>query len=347
MQAPLALDADLEVDGFTVLLGLSGSGKTSLLKAIAGLLPAIGTRWAGLPPQRRPIGYLPQGYALFPHLRVWQNVAFALDGPRHHRHLRAVELLATTGLRDVALRYPRELSGGQQQRVALARALARKPELLLLDEPTSALDGATRDELMTEVIRLIHATGLPALAVTHDPHIATMADRLALLAGGRIVQQGSPREVFTQPVSAAAARLVGIRNVFAATVTACQDDALRLQCEAGTFTARAPVGMPACAPGDQVDVAIRNEALHLAGVGESALSGRVTRCRADGWLTRITFAVGNLSLEALLPSGVAAPVVGERVRLAVDAQHVAVFARNGASIARAQLYTGQVAKAAG
>src|SRR5882672_839435 len=188
---PVRLEVDFEVEGFTVLLGQSGEGKTTLLRAIAGLLPAQGEPFGGLLPQQRAVGYLPQGYALFPHLRAWENVAFALPrGPQ--RRAQALELLARVRLVDVSEHYPAALSGGQQQRVALARALARKPQLLLLDEPSSALDAATRDEVMAELISEMHEFELPALAVSHDPHLAALADRVAVMSGRRIVQQGPP-----------------------------------------------------------------------------------------------------------------------------------------------------------
>ena len=214
---PVRLQASFEVEGFTVLLGKSGEGKTTLLRAIAGLLPAQGEPFGGLPPQHRAVGYLPQGYALFPHLRAWENVAFALPrGPQ--RRAQALELLARVRLVHVADHYPTALSGGQQQRVALARALARKPQLLLLDEPSSALDAATRDEVMAELISEVHEFGLPVLAVSHDPHLAALADRVAVMCGRRIVQQGAPAEVLSRPGSVAVARLLGHRNLFSARV---------------------------------------------------------------------------------------------------------------------------------
>jgi ABC-type Fe3+/spermidine/putrescine transport system ATPase subunit len=220
---PVRLEVNFEVEGFTILLGQSGEGKTTLLRAIAGLLPAHGEPFDGLLPQQRAVGYLPQGYALFPHLRAWENVAFALPrGPQ--RRAQALELLARVRLMDVAEHYPAALSGGQQQRVALARALARKPQLLLLDEPSSALDAATRDEVMAELISEMHEFGLPALAVSHDPHLAALADRVAVMSGRRVVQQGTPAEVLSRPGSAAVARLLGHRNLFNARVAGHETD---------------------------------------------------------------------------------------------------------------------------
>ncbi|HEV7817283.1 MAG TPA: ABC transporter ATP-binding protein [Janthinobacterium sp.] len=218
---PVRLEASFDIQGFTVLLGQSGEGKTTLLRAIAGLLPAQGEPFNGLPPQHRAVGYMPQGYALFPHLRAWENVAFALPrGPQ--RRAQAQELLARVRLQQVAEQYPAALSGGQQQRVALARALARKPQLLLLDEPTSSLDATTRDEIMAELISEVHEFGLPALAVSHDPHLALLADRVAILNGGRIAQEGAPSEVLSRPNSVDVARLLGHRNLFSARV-ACHE----------------------------------------------------------------------------------------------------------------------------
>jgi molybdate transport system ATP-binding protein len=212
--APIRLDAAFEIRGFTALLGRSGAGKTTLLKALAGLLPAAGTPWAGLAPERRPVGYMPQGAALFPHLTALENAAYALRGP--DRFTRAQSLLDDLGIGALAARPAARLSGGEAQRVALARALGRGPELLLLDEPSAGLDGATRDAVMLALIETIDARGIPALAATHDPAVAGLADWLVLLAGGGIIQQGTPRAVFDHPVSVAAAELLGFQNIWEA-----------------------------------------------------------------------------------------------------------------------------------
>jgi molybdate transport system ATP-binding protein len=210
LTAPIALDVRFEVRGFTALLGASGAGKTSLLKALAGLLPATGTPWEAMPAQARPVGYMPQGSAVFPHLSVLENVAFALRGKR--RLPQAQTLLDDLGIGDLAARNGAKISGGEAQRVALARALARRPELLLLDEPSAALDAATRDTVIAQLIESIEASGIPALAATHDPAIAMLADWLVLLADGHIIQQGTPRELLNRPETIAAARLLGYQN---------------------------------------------------------------------------------------------------------------------------------------
>lgn len=332
MQAPLQLDVELQLNGFTALLGASGSGKTSLLKAIAGLLPSAGRPWNGLPPQRRLVGYLPQGYALFPHLRAWQNVAFGLNGPRGNRRQRAMQRLEWLGLAALAERYPRQLSGGQQQRVALARAMAREPELLLLDEPTSALDAVTRDELLVELIDLIRAAGVPALAATHDPHAAALADSVALLDDGCIIQQGTPAEVFTRPAGFAAARLAGIRNLYAAQVLRRDEQSVSLSCGGLQLQANAPTWLDTY---EQVGVAIRAEAMVQAGdAATNCFDASVVAVRSEGLQHRVTLEAGGVKIEALLSSSVAMPRVGEVLHLAVAPAHVHLLPRDDAGVDR-------------
>ncbi len=212
LSAPVALHACFTVRGFTALLGRSGEGKTSLLRALAGLLPAQGSPWQGLAPERRPIGYLPQETRLFPHLSVLENTAYALKGARRLEKARA--LLAELGLDELAARRPDQLSGGQAKRVALARALAHGAELLLLDEPSTGLDTVTRDATVDWLVETAAARGIPVLAATHDHEIAARAEQLALLAEGRIIQHGPAREVFSAPASRAAAELLGYENIF-------------------------------------------------------------------------------------------------------------------------------------
>jgi ABC-type Fe3+/spermidine/putrescine transport system ATPase subunit len=212
LQFPIQLHANFEIRGFTALLGRSGAGKTSILKALAGLLPATGTPWDGLAPEARATGYLPQNTALFPHLTVLENTAYALRGP--DRFTRAQTLLTELGLGELSARPATSISGGQAQRVALARALARGAQLLLLDEPASALDSATRNATLDWLIESITARNIPTLAATHDPEIAGRAAWLALLSGGRIIQQGTPRDLHNAPATATAAQLLGYENIW-------------------------------------------------------------------------------------------------------------------------------------
>lgn len=209
--APLKMNARITVRGLTALLGESGSGKTTLLKAIAGLLPAKGKPFSGLPAQIRRIGYLPQGYALVPHLSALENVAMALPGDPAEK---ALFYLSQVGLEGLAGRLPSQLSGGQQQRVALARALALEPRLLLLDEPTSALDAISRDAALDLLESISRRFSLPVLLVTHDPYVASRCQRVGVIEKGRIIQQGNAEDVFQRPASLGVARMVGFTNIF-------------------------------------------------------------------------------------------------------------------------------------
>ncbi|HEY8486547.1 MAG TPA: ABC transporter ATP-binding protein [Limnochordales bacterium] len=318
LRRPVKLEARLEVRGFTVLLGRSGSGKTSLLKAIAGLLAAEGRPYGGLPPEKRPVGYLPQHYALFPHLRVWENVAFPLQGSRQGRRRQALELLERLGVAHLAERRPAELSGGQQQRVALARALARKPELLLLDEPTSALDPSTREAVMAQLVSLARDTGTPVLAASHDPAVARMADRVAVLAEGKVVQQGTPDEVFGRPASPEVARLVGVENLLAARVAAAQGELALLETPVGPLWARRPgprteqaARVPPLAEGSAAVVALHSRDLVLEPAG-AALSGTLPAQGASGTADPPNRLPGVV--EAVWPCG---PEVRVQVRIGV------------------------------
>ncbi|WP_025586165.1 putative 2-aminoethylphosphonate ABC transporter ATP-binding protein [Cupriavidus taiwanensis] len=205
------------------LLGPSGCGKTTLLRIIAGLeredagrIHAGARELTGLPPQARDYGILFQSYALFPNLTVAQNVAYGLHGRgmgRTHRDARVAEMLDLVGLAGSERRFPGQLSGGQQQRVAMARALAPAPSLLLLDEPMSALDARVREHLRAELRQLQRRLNITTVMVTHDQEEAmTMADRIAVMDGGRIVQAGTPAEIYEQPASAFVAGFVGQAN---------------------------------------------------------------------------------------------------------------------------------------
>ncbi len=206
------------------LAGPSGAGKSSLLRVGAGLLRpdkglvrCAGRTWLDtaegidVPPEQRRVGFLFQDYALFGHLSAWRNVAYGISGgSRAQRRQRAHDLLGRFGLDARADAYPATLSGGERQRVALARALARDPQVLLLDEPLSALDAATRARAGRELASLIDAAGVPVLMVTHDfGEAALLADRVAVLDRGKVVQSGSATELAAAPASAFVADLTG------------------------------------------------------------------------------------------------------------------------------------------
>lgn len=327
LRDPVALNVGVELTGFTLLLGRSGSGKTSLLKAIAGLLLAQGEPWGNLLPQHRPVGYLPQGNALFPHLRVWQNVAFSIDGTRRARWRRAKELLDTFGIGHLANRWPVQISGGQQQRVALARALARRPKLLLLDEPTSALDLATREEVVEELIDGIRCMGIPALVASHDPHLATAADHVGLLEGGRVIQEGPPDRVFSRPVNVAAARLLGMRNVFAATVLSQNGPQADLDCGGLSLKMNTPETLSA---GEHVTVAILPGAVTVAADNHEVMHRMtVVRWRREGVCSRVWLKGRSTEIiEALLSFSAAGPERGDLIPVRIATDGVCLLSRN-------------------
>jgi molybdate transport system ATP-binding protein len=230
--------------GVAVLFGPSGAGKTLTLQCLAGLVrPDEGrivvdgrvffdaAAAVDLPPQRRRIGYVFQGYALFPHLTVAQNVGFGLrDRPRLDQTRRVAEVLERLGLGAFARRRPGELSGGQRQRVALGRALAIDPALLLLDEPLSALDRPLRESLRDELRRILDEWQRAAVLVTHDfTEAYRLADRIVVYDAGRVIQSAPRSEILWQPASEAVARIMGIRNILHGTVVKATPDRIQLR----------------------------------------------------------------------------------------------------------------------
>ena len=239
-------------DGVAVLFGPSGAGKTLTLQCLAGLLrPDAGRIVAdgrvlydsaagvNLPPQARRVGYVFQGYALFPHLTVAENVGFGLrDRPRPARAGRVAEVIERLGLGGLEPRYPRELSGGQRQRVALGRALAIDPALLLLDEPLSALDAPLRRALRDELRQILSGWGTAAVLVTHDfTEAYRLADRIVVYENGRVIQAAPRAELLWQPASEAVARIMGLRNVLHGTVVKATPDRIQLAWRGHTLEA--------------------------------------------------------------------------------------------------------------
>ena len=230
-------------DGVAVLFGPSGAGKTLTLQCLAGLIrPDAGrivvdgrvlfdsAAGVDLPPQHRRVGYVFQGYALFPHLTVGQNMAFGLrDRPRAERQARAAEVMERLGLGGLEHRRPGELSGGQRQRVALGRALAIDPALLLLDEPLSALDAPLRRSLRDELRAILSGWGTAAVLVTHDfTEAYQLADRIVIYEGGQVIQSAPRAELLWQPASEAVARIMGLRNVLHGTVVKAMPDRIQI-----------------------------------------------------------------------------------------------------------------------
>lgn len=298
LQRPIRLDIDLEVDGLTILLGRSGAGKSSFLRAVLGLLPGQVEPWGELPVEQRPLGYLPQGYALFPHLRVWQNVAFPLPGSRAQRRRAALELLDRVGLLRLADQYPAQLSGGQKQRVALARAMARKPRLLLLDEPTSALDLQTRDEIVSALVEESRSFDVPLLVVSHDVGLCARADRMAILLDGKLQGVGKPAAVFHQPPNLQVAQFLGVENFFRGYIESIVGEGdYWVVGPAWRLRASGPCGL---AVGDAVQMGIRSEhvllSLEAPDSAENALACTLAEYRQETLWTRFV-TVAPLLLE--------------------------------------------------
>jgi molybdate transport system ATP-binding protein len=328
------LRAALEVErGRTlVLFGPSGSGKSLLLRVIAGIHPARGrisldgvdlldsARRVAVPPQRRRLGYLPQSYALFPHLSVAENVAFGLRGrPQAARRRRVEELLVQLQLEGMAARHPGQLSGGQQQRVALARALATEPLALLLDEPFAALDAPLRRLLRRELQTLRHRYGFAVVLVTHDLGDAcALGDRIAVVAGGQVLQVGTPEDVLARPATPLVARITGMRNVFPGRVVRVLPGALEVR--TARFTVRTPP-FPFAA-GAAVSLYVPPDAVTLlrerdgrVPEGTTLLRGRIVD---DQFLGPLHTLYVRLSGDAAAGDGAAPPTVPAPYDLEID-----------------------------
>ena len=222
---------DVKENEFFALLGPSGCGKTTLLRALAGFesldageMQLAGKNLLSEPANRRPVNLMFQSYALFPHLSVYENIAYGLKREKLSKDeisARVDEVLTTVGLRELAERRPAQLSGGQKQRVALARAIVKKPKILLLDEPLSALDRKVRTEMQLELKRLQLEVGITFIIVTHDQEEAmSMADRIAVMNDGEVVQIASPFELYRNPKNKFVADFIGTSNLLSGVLDA-------------------------------------------------------------------------------------------------------------------------------
>jgi putative spermidine/putrescine transport system ATP-binding protein len=295
-------DVSLEVKPgeLVAVIGASGSGKTTLLNLLAGFLTPHegrvvigGADVSAMPPEKRDLGIVFQSYGLFPHMLAWENVAYPLKlrgVSAAERRERAMDALARVGMGNRASHGPRELSGGQQQRVALARALVFKPRGLLLDEPLSALDANLRVEMRDEILRVQREADIATLLVTHDQEEAlSIADRVAVMRDGRLVQISPPRELYDAPADEATARFVGDANLWRGTVVA-------------DGQVKTPVGVLACdttgfSAGQPVVVLVRPENVVPVTDGEApaanSFTGPVAADRFLGSTRRLDLAVGE------------------------------------------------------
>ncbi len=333
---------DVAQGQFLTLLGPSGSGKTTILMAIAGFVaPSAGTILLDgrditpLPPEKRDFGMVFQGYALFPHMTVAENLAFPLRVRGMDRALRDAKILATLDLVQLsqfAERRPSQLSGGQQQRVALARALVFDPALLLLDEPLSALDKKLRAELQDELKTLHRRIGRTFINVTHDQEEAmSLSDTVAILNHGKLIQIGAPDALYDRPRTRFVAGFLGKSNMIAGRITQCEGSTARVGVGGTMLTQR----MDAGAAGDAVLLSLRPERIALLGAGETAenmVEGRVSAWSYLGAGHSLTVETPDLgALRITLPTWRApfAPTEGLVLRLGWPADAAAPIMDDG------------------
>jgi putrescine transport system ATP-binding protein len=302
------------------LLGSSGCGKSTLLRMLAGFetptsgsITLAGKDIVSVPPYQRPINMMFQSYALFPHLSVWDNIAFGLrrDGlPKDEIAARVEKMLALVQLTEYAKRKPHQLSGGQQQRVALARSLAKRPQLLLLDEPLGALDKKLRERTQMELVSIIEEVGVTCVMVTHDQDEAmSMATRIAVMSAGRILQVGAPDEIYETPNCRFVADFIGSVNLFNGSVAVDEPDHVIIDTPEGrhyvTHGITGTMGMP-------VSVAVRPEKIALQ-ADAPALEQRAVAAEhgyncVQGTITGIAYFGNETSYHVTLDSGMVVKV---------------------------------------
>ncbi|MBI4525232.1 MAG: ABC transporter ATP-binding protein [Deltaproteobacteria bacterium] len=307
----------VERGAFYTLLGPSGCGKTTILRAIAGFALADegeiyldGEAVTYVPPWKRDVGLVFQHYALWPHMTVFENIAFGLKERRVRRadiQRKVKEVLHQVGLSGTEDRKPSQLSGGQQQRVALARTLVIQPRVLLLDEPLSNLDAKLRTEMRIELLKLQRDLGITTIYVTHDQEEAlALSTRIAVVSAGRIVQEGRPREIYELPSEKFVADFVGKSNLFVGTVTGKQGDLIQFQTDEGwRIQATAPAAYASITPGQQWLLNIRPEAMEVTSPAEGAsqanrIRGQVAASAYQGSLVEYDIEAAGRSIRANL-----------------------------------------------
>jgi iron(III) transport system ATP-binding protein len=347
MRALDRVSVDIRRGEIFFLLGPSGCGKTTLLRSIAGFyVPDEGRIFFGeqdvthLAPQKRDTGMVFQSYALWPHMTVAANVAFGLDVrgvPGDERRRRVAEALDLVHMGALAQRKPVQLSGGQQQRVALARALVIRPQCLLLDEPLSNLDAKLRLEMRTEIRRICKDAGLTAIYVTHDQKEAlSIADRMAVMFGGRIAQVGAPGELYRRPASAAVADFLGETNILEGEIGARDGVQLGVRTALGTLWSSAG-GSSADAGNGRCRISIRPEAILLEDRQSlltspeserlNRFTGHVRDCIYLGEAEQLELEIAGLMLRATIPQRAALRMLkpGDSVACSVDPRDVVLL----------------------
>ncbi|MRW86122.1 polyamine ABC transporter ATP-binding protein [Pseudoduganella sp. FT26W] len=302
------------------LLGSSGCGKSTLLRMLAGFetptsgsITLAGQDIVSVPPYQRPINMMFQSYALFPHLSVWDNIAFGLrrDGlPKDEIAARVEKMLALVQLTEYAKRKPHQLSGGQQQRVALARSLAKRPQLLLLDEPLGALDKKLRERTQMELVSIIEEVGVTCVMVTHDQDEAmSMATRIAVMSAGRILQVGAPDEIYETPNCRFVADFIGSVNLFNGSVSVDEPDHVIIDTPEGrhyvTHGITGTMGMPVSVAVRPEKIAVQAEAPTLEQRAKAEEHGY--NC-VQGTITGIAYFGNETSYHITLDSGLVVKV---------------------------------------
>ncbi|MDR2378661.1 MAG: ABC transporter ATP-binding protein [Bifidobacteriaceae bacterium] len=329
----------------TSVLGPSGCGKTTLLNLVGGIAPPTSGRIAfdgrdvtELPPEKRGLGYVFQNYALYPHLRVGDNIAFPLrftSMDRRARAARVAELAELVRVGELLGRRPSELSGGQQQRVAIARSLAKSPGLLLMDEPLSNLDARLRTEMRAEIRRIQSATGITLILVTHDQEDAmAVSDSVVVMRDGRLEQVASPLDVYADPASLFVADFIGNPPANQLRVRP-RLGVLELADASARLDLAAPAGL---ADGQEAVMAVRPESIQLTAVDgatdgapdapDSAQAARVVACSPAGRDLAYTVRLGGAELNVLASPDRPIPV-GAAVRVAIAANRAYFFAPDG------------------
>jgi spermidine/putrescine transport system ATP-binding protein len=325
------LTLDVESGKFYALLGPSGCGKTTTLRMIGGFEePSAGTIYlgdravTGLPPYKRDVNTVFQSYALFPHLTIFENVAFGLRRKRVRGDAvkgQVDHMLGIVGLAGYGNRKPRQLSGGQQQRVALARALVNVPRVLLLDEPLGALDLKLRKEMQLELKSIQHEMGLTFIHVTHDQEEAmTMADVIVVMNGGRIEQLGDPAELYERPATEFVANFLGVSNLLPGTI---ENGGVRLDDGAMLHVARPILDGHT----GSVSVGIRPEKLRI-GPGENTLSGEIVERAYVGVATQYVVNTSHGQVSVYV-QGAGSHTPGEQLQLSFAPDDPFVVSRGG------------------
>jgi iron(III) transport system ATP-binding protein len=335
------LSLDIADGQFVTLLGPSGCGKTTTLRLIAGFIaPDAGTIHADdrlvsspghvVPPEERGMGMVFQNYAVWPHKTVYENIVFGLKLRKvraHEARARVESALSLVNLTGLEGRLPSELSGGQQQRVALARSLVVEPSILLLDEPLSNLDAKLRERMRSELKQLQRRTGITFVYVTHDQAEAlALSDKVAVIHGGRLMQLGTPREVYSRPASRAVADFMGLVNLLPATVVAAENGRARLRIGAGS-SIEVETGI-ALRPGQAVEVVIRPESIRLQPPTRTEppyLVGKVSESTFLGNIADYQVALDDGTALRVQTHPLASFAVGEAVAVLVDDTQCTVF----------------------